>query len=310
MKVYRGVEGLEGKFNSPALTLGNFDGVHRGHRKIFKQLRSKADEMGGEAVIFTFDPHPVKVLRPDEGPSLISPLPEKLKLLEESAVDAVILADFTRAFAEQHPAQFVREIIHERIKAGHVIVGHDFTFGKGKEGTIGSLKLLGEELGFHVEVIAAVKLDGQIVSSTRIRELIRKGDVKEAAKLLGRCHYVTGEVIEGHGRGKPLGFPTANLDYRAELIPEDGVYAAKAEIEGKMYGGATNVGTNPTFGDEKRSVETYIFDFNESLYGKTMKVSFVERIRGEIAFSSPHELAGQIKRDISKVKTALNRADH
>lgn len=307
MKVYRGVEALEGKFNSPAVTLGNFDGVHKGHRKIFSQLRLKANEMGGDAVIFTFDPHPIKVLRPDESPRLISPLPEKLKLLEESGADAVILADFTKAFAALHPAQFVKDIIHKLIGAKHVIVGHDFTFGKGKEGTIGSLEAFGAELGFHVQVIPAVTVDNEIVSSTRIRELIRKGEVKKAAKLLGRCHYIVGEVIKGHGRGKPLGFPTANICYHAELLPEDGVYATTVEIEGKTYHGATNVGTNPTFGDKERSVETYILDFDDSLYGKMIKVSFVERIRGEVTFSSPGQLADQITRDISQVKTVLNR---
>lgn len=310
MKVYRGVEGLEGKFNSPAVTLGNFDGVHIGHKKIFEKLRSCVDKSGSEAVIFTFDPHPVKVLRPDETHKLISPLPEKLKLLEESGADAVILADFTKTFAAQHPAHFVREIIHKAIGARHVIVGHDFTFGKGKEGTIDSLRLLGDELGFQVEVVPAVKIEGQIVSSTRIRELIRQGDVKKAAMLLGRFHYIAGKVIEGHGRGKPLGFPTANIDYHAELLPEDGVYASKAEIEGKTYGAATNVGVNPTFGNEKRSIETFIFDLDETLYGKTIKVSFIERIRGEVAFSSPEELANQIARDISKVRAILNRDNH
>jgi len=310
MKVYRGVEALEGKFHSPAVTLGNFDGVHMGHRKIFKQLRARADELGGDALIFTFDPHPIKVLRPDESPRLISPLSEKLKLFEESGIDAAILADFTKAFAAQHPAHFVRDIIYNTIKAKHVIVGHDFTFGKGKEGTIDSLKKLGEELGFLVEVISAVKIDGQIVSSTRIRELIRQGEVKEAGKLLGRYHHLEGKVIEGHGRGKPLGFPTANIDYQAELLPKDGVYATKVEIDGLTYGGATNIGTNPTFGDKERSVETYIFDFNESLYNKMINVSFVERIRGEITFKSPEALSEQISKDISRIKTVLRGAGH
>ena len=305
MKVCRGVDHIGGKFNNPAVTLGNFDGLHKGHREIFEQLKRRANELGGHSVIFTFDPHPVKVLRPDECPKLISLLSEKLSLLEEAGIDGVILADFTKAFAAQHPTNFIADIIHKILKAKLVIVGHDFTFGKGKEGTIESLKKLGEKLGFRVEVVPAVTIDGEIVSSTRIRKLISGGKVKEASTLLGRYHQIEGTVVKGFGRGKPLGFPTANLDHNAELLPEDGVYATKVVIGDKQYKGATNVGTNPTFGDEKRTVETYILDFDESIYEKTIKVLFVDRVRGEVTFKSPKDLSSQIAKDISRVSTIL-----
>ena len=305
MKVYRGLHGLEGKFKSPAVTLGNFDGVHIGHGEIFRRLKKRSGEIGGEALIFTFDPHPAKVLRPELSPSIITPLPEKLSLIEEHGLDGIILADFNKEFAEQHPASFVKDILHEKIGAKLVIIGHDFTFGKGKEGNIDSLISLGKEAGFSVEVVEPIRLDGEIVSSTRIRAMIKDGKVKEASSLLGRHHSIEGKVIKGHGRGKPLGFPTANIDFHAELLPKYGVYAVKAQLGQRQLTGVTNIGTKPTFNDDEPSIETHIFDFDESIYGKELKISFVDRVRDVRSFNNTQDLSDQIAKDVGKAKDLL-----
>lgn len=310
MKVYRGLHELEGKFKSPAITLGNFDGVHSGHGEIFKRLKKRAAELGGDALIFTFDPHPAKVLRPELSPAIITPLPEKLSLIEEYGLDGIILADFNKEFAAQHPASFVRDILHEKLGAKLVLIGHDFTFGRGKEGNIDSLVSLGKEAGFSVEVVEAIKLGGEIVSSTRIRELIKEGRVKEASRLLGRYYSIEGKIVRGHGRGKPLGFPTANIAFHAELLPACGVYAVKAKLDGRDLAGVANVGGKPTFGDDEISIETHIFDFDELIYGKDLKVSFIDKVRDVRTFPSTEELVGQIARDIETAKQILGGHSH
>lgn len=307
MEVYRDLKTLKGKFAHPAITLGNFDGVHLGHKEIFTRIRKRAAEIGGEALIFTFDPHPVKVLRPDTSPSLITPLDEKLRLFEREGIDGVILADFTKEFAAQHPAKFVENLLFRALAAELVVVGHDFTFGKGKEGTIGSLKDLGAKLGFQVEVVKALKVDGEVVSSTRIRELIQGGDVRCAKRLLGRCYSINGKVVKGHSRGRALGFPTANLDFHGELSPKNGVYAVKVRIGEEEMTGVANVGTRPTFGDRERSFEVHIFDFDGSLYGRDVRLFFIDRIRDELFFTDTKELSAQIGRDVIKAREILGR---
>ncbi len=307
MEVYRDLKGLRGRFRHPAVTLGNFDGVHLGHREIFRRIRMRAAEIGGEALILTFDPHPAKVLRPDMSPSLITPLEEKLGLMEEEGIDGVILADFTKEFAAQHPAKFVEEVLCRSIGAEIVVVGHDFAFGKGKEGTIDSLREFGREFGFDVEVVEALRIDGEVVSSTRIRELIQGGDVRRAGRFLGRYYSMKGTVVEGHGRGEAIGFPTANLDLRCELFPADGVYAVKVLMGGEEKEGVVNVGCRPTFGDGERNIEVHIFNFDGMLYGKNLGLLFVDRIRDERIFNGPGELAVQIADDVKKAKEILAR---
>ena len=296
---------MAGTFKGPAVTLGNFDGVHLGHRDIFKRLKKRAAEIGGQSLILTFDPHPVKVLRPDAGPRLITPLKKKLRLFDEVGVDGVILADFTKAFAAQHPLKFAEDVLYKKINARLIMVGHDFTFGKGKEGTIDSLMEFGRKIGFDVEVVRAYKIDGQIVSSTLIRELIVAGDVKKAAVMLGRNYTIEGRVTTGHSRGKSLGFPTANLDLHGELFPKDGVYAATVKVGGRLLDGVVNVGLKPTFGDRERTVEVHSFDFDHDIYNKDVRLSFVERVRDEKCFPGPDELVDQIRRDVITAKSIL-----
>jgi len=302
MQVYRGLEGLEGKFDSPVITLGNFDGVHRGHLEIFESLKDFATNRGADAVVFTFEPHPVKVLRPELGPSLITTLSEKLKLIKDAGIDAVILADFTKEFAAQHPASFVEEILCDKLDIQMAVVGHDFTFGRGKEGTIEFLSKKGAAAGFDVHVVDALKINGEIVSSTKIRRHITDGDVSLAALLLGRPYSVEGRVVRGDDRGKHLGFPTANIETYGELFPGNGVYAVNVELGGKTMPGAANVGTRPTFDKKERTIEVHIIDFNGSIYGESLRLAFLDRIRGEIAFSSPETLSIQIQKDVELAK--------
>jgi riboflavin kinase/FMN adenylyltransferase len=277
MQVYRGLEGLEGKFNSPVITLGNFDGVHRGHLEIFERLKGFATDRGTDAVVFTFEPHPIKVLRPEFEPSLITTLSEKLKLIKDAGIDAVILADFTKEFAAQHPASFVDEILCDKLNIQMAVVGHDFTFGKGKEGTIEFLSEKGAAAGFDVHVVDALRINGDIVSSTKIRRHIVDGDVALAALLLGRPYSVEGKVVRGDNRGKQLGFPTANIDAEGELFPGNGVYAVSVEVAGKTMAGAANVGVRPTFDKKERSIEAHIIDFNGSIYGEKLRLDFLDR---------------------------------
>jgi len=276
VKVFRGLEGLKGRFKQPVITLGNFDGVHIGHQQIFKLVNEEAKASGGESLVFTFDPHPAKVLRPDLDHKTITPLQDKIRLIKEHDMDTIILADFTSEFASQHPSKFVKEILCGTLNAAKIIVGHDFTFGKAKDGTIDSLMQLGKKWGFALKVAEAMMSGGEIVSSTRIRELIRHGEMTGAATLLGRHYSIKGRVVKGHSRGKSLGFPTANLELHGELFPKDGVYAVLVVLDDKKMTGVANVGVKPTFHDGNRSVEVNIFDFNESLYGHDLRIFFVQ----------------------------------
>jgi len=309
MEIIRKEKDFKRSFRNPVLTIGNFDGVHVGHQRIFQLVKEKAKEIGGESIVYTFEPHPVEVLAPERRPLWITTLDEKLRLIEEQGIDAIILANFTLKFASQIPEEFVRNILYDQIKVRQVFVGHDFTFGKDRRGNIALLKELGQKLGFTAEVVEAVRVGGTVVSSTRIREFVQKGEMQEAAKLLGRNYLLTGKVIHGHGRGsKKLGFPTANLKTTGVLFPKPGIYAVWAIYEGKRYEGVANLGWNPTFHDQKFSFEVHILHFNQEIYGEPLRAEFVERLRDEVTFRGPEELIAQIKKDISRAKNFLKSA--
>ncbi|MCX5906243.1 MAG: riboflavin biosynthesis protein RibF [Deltaproteobacteria bacterium] len=223
-------------------------------------------------------------------------------------IDVAILASFSRDYARQTPEEFVRSTLYDQIQIRHLFVGHDFTFGKNREGDIELLKNLGRKFGFNVEVVEAVRMEGKVVSSTLIRDYIQKGEMAEAAKLLGRHYQMGGKVIHGHGRGsKKLGFPTANLKPEGEgiLIPKSGIYAVWSTLGGKRYSSVANLGWNPTFQDQKFSIEVHIMNFDEDLYGQAVQVEFVERLRDEVTFSGPEELIAQIKKDVGQAKKIL-----
>lgn len=306
MEVIRKGKDFKRPFKNPVLTIGNFDGVHLGHQRIFQLVKEKANEIGGESIVYTFEPHPVEVLAPKLKPLLITPLEEKLRLFEGQGITVAILANFTAKFASQPPAEFVKNVLYDQIKIRQLFVGHDYTFGKGRRGNIALLKEFSRKLGFNVEVVEAVRVGGMVVSSTLIREFIQKGEMREAAKLLGRNYLLSAQVIHGHGRGsRKLGFPTANLRPAGLLFPKPGIYAIWAIYEGKKFAGVANLGWNPTFHDQRFSIEVHILNFDREIYGENLRVEFVERLRDEITFPGPEELVAQIKKDVAKAKNIL-----
>jgi riboflavin kinase/FMN adenylyltransferase len=305
MKIIDDLTFTRADFSAPALTIGNYDGLHLGHQAIIKRVIERAKEGRCEAVVLTFEPHPVKFLHPQLQIPLITPYRKKMMLLEQLGVDVTINLPFTKDVARMSAEEFIRNIVLNRIAPRYVIVGFNFTFGKGRTGTAEELKKLGERLGFAVEIMPPYSVGDEVVSSTRIRELILEGRIQEANRLLGMNFLILGTVIHGHARGKILGFPTANLEIAEDLYPKAGVYAASVIVANKTYQAVVNVGTNPTFGDEKFAVEAFLFDYQGDLYGKELQVALVSRLRDEQTFPSPGELIRQIELDVHQAKEIL-----
>lgn len=304
MKVLTNKSSFKSAQNS-VLTLGNFDGVHLGHRKIFETVKRRAAVLGAVSVVYTFDPHPLKVVSPLKSPPLICGTAEKVRLIGETGIDAIVLASFTKEFALTHPSDFVKDVIVERLRAKEVWVGYDFYFGKGRSGTIEFLKKLGVKFGFKVNVIPAYKKGGSVISSSRIRSLILKGAVGGARDLMGRAYAIKGTVVRGTDIGKTLGFPTANVKTESELIPGGGVYATYTRIKGASHPSVTNIGTAPTFGGKETAIEVHIPGLKKDLYNKKIDVTFIRRLRGEKKFKSKEALIAQIKKDIVRAEKIL-----
>ena len=307
MNVCRGVQNLKKQILSPILTIGNFDGVHLGHQALFKKISARAKEINGASVVVTFEPHPVKVLAPEKGLPLLTTFDQKIKLIEKSEIDNVICVDFTRSFAAQSQREFIKNLLIDKINVKEVILGHDFFFGRGREGNTMSLMKMGEELGFKVDFLDPVELNGEIISSSLIRDQLREGNVKSAAKYLGRLYRLEGKVIKGFRKGSAIGFPTANIDVHDNLIPHRGVYATLIKTRRKTHTGVVNVGYNPTFKRERLSIEAHLFDFNENLYNEMVKIFFVDKIRDEVAFASAEELKLRIQKDTLIAKDLVKK---
>lgn len=305
MKVFKNGSRIRGVKN-PVLTLGNFDGLHLGHQKIIRKVAQRATELKTRSLVYTFEPHPLKVVAPHKSPPLILDLEDKVRLIKESGIDCIVLARFTKEFAAKHPREFVLESLVP-LSVKEVWVGHDFSFGKGRTGTVEYLKELGKEFGFKVFVVPAYKKGGHIVSSSRIRELVKSGLVERASTLLGRNYSIKGKVVRGKNIGKEIGFPTANLNVESDLLPCNGVYAAYAKVGRKTHPAVLNIGFAPTFGGKERSVEVHILDFKDNIYGKKMEVSFVRRLRSEKAFSSKEALIRRIRKDTEKARSILEQ---
>jgi len=305
MRIIRGVKNYIESLPRPVLTLGNFDGVHLGHQAIFKKVIARAHESHGTSIAFTFEPHPLKVLAPERSPRLLNTFHGKMKLLESAGIEVVVCANFTRAFADQNPEDFAREVLHKRIGVKEVYVGYDYAFGKGREGSIESLKRMGNSYGFEVGVIEPIQVDGIVVSSSVIRDLISQGRVGEAALLLGRHYSIKGEVVRGARRGHSLGFPTANLKTTNELVPGFGVYAVLTRFNNKKLKGVASIGVRPTFDNGPVSIEVYLFDHQEDLYGKEIEVDFIAYLRGEEKFLSAEALVSQIRKDVQNAEQVL-----
>jgi len=288
---------------NPVLTIGNFDGVHKGHLTLFNLVKERAALIDGQSVVMTVEPYPIKVMMPENGPPLITPTQQKLKLMEDSGIDVILCVPFTEKFANISPEDFIKDLLVDKVGIKEIVVGYDYSFGHKRAGNIELLKKMGDELDFKVHMVDKILLDETVVSSTTVRNLVQEGNLSEAKKLLGRHYQVCGTVIKGQNRGgRLLGFPTANLKLVDELTPKLGVYAVKVLIGDKTYNGLTNIGYNPTFGNNVFSVETHILDFSGDLVGETIRVNFIERLRDEKPFKSVDELAAQIKKDTIRAR--------
>ncbi len=306
MKVFEGASQIEEKLKNPVVTIGNFDGVHLGHQAIFKKIIEKAQEIGGLSVVYTFDPHPLKVLQPDRFFPLITTKEEKEKVIEWTGIDVLISEKFTKDFARLSTDEFVNEIICRQIQAKEVFIGPDYRFGKGRKGTTDLLRSLGESCGLKIGILKNVEVDGVEVRSTMIRNYVLEGKVREAANFLGRGYTLGGKVIEGKARGKKMGIPTANLEPKKDLYPRSGIFAVKVIMEDDYVQGVLNIGSNPTFPDKDFSLEVHILDFDHDIYGSEIELIFVEKLRDEKKFETPELLVEQIKKDIKKARKILN----
>ena len=334
MEIVRGVEAYRPDGPPSAVALGAFDGVHLAHQKILSTAVARARASGLLALACTFDPHPLEVLQPGRAPIPIMDLSEKLTLLETYGLDATVVIPFTRDFSQTEAEEFVETVIVNRLKAREVVVGFNHTFGRGARGTAALLERLGERYGLRIHVIPPLSVDGEVVSSSVIREALRAGNVRLAAAFLGRPYTIRGRVLKGKGRGRQLGFPTANLRPDRELILAPGVYAARAIFEEQMgaavgvspapgpasktgqpgsggsrveKGAVVNVGVRPTFQEGEYWVEAYLIDFSGDLYEKTLTIAFLERLRPEQKFSNVEALKTQVGRDIESATRFLAR---
>ncbi len=304
MEIIKGIENLRRSFRNPVVTIGNFDGVHLGHQEIFKKVREEASKTQGEGVVITFEPHPLKVLASEKFLPLLTPFRKKMLLIEKSGIQTVLCIEFSLAFSDIPPSEFIKSILVEKVKVREVIIGYNYHFGKRQEGDAQTLKDEGKVFGFEVEVVEPFRIGQTIVSSSKIRDLIQLGDVEGASRLLGRDYPVIGKVVEGAKRGQTLGFPTANLEISDELYPKPGVYAVDVEWRQQRFSGLANVGSNPTFFSEQDgksksiSLEVYILNFDRNIYGEEIQVNFKRRIRDEVRFESSSLLIEQIKKDI------------
>jgi riboflavin kinase/FMN adenylyltransferase len=302
-RVLRDLSHLSGHGDS-VVAAGSFDGVHIGHRKILSEVAMLARGLSVAGVGVTFDPHPMAVLHPEEAPCLLTSVEERVELMAAAGASEVVVMRFTRRLASRRAEWFVKKVLLGRLRMKRLVIGYDFRFGAGREGDASYLEHLGENLGFGVDIVPPVDYLGHPVSSTRIRTALVRGDVESAAGMLGRAYGFKGKVVKGDGRGRKLGFPTANLELMEprKMLPDDGVYAVRAEFGRRVAHGALYIGPVPTFGKTARSVEVHLISFTGSLYGKEMAVSVTARIRQGAAFDSPDALRDAIEKDICAVK--------
>jgi riboflavin kinase/FMN adenylyltransferase len=303
---WRGIDDTPSGWGRCVVTIGVFDGVHRGHQALIGRGLDRARELGLPLVVVTFDPHPSEVVRPGSHPPVLTPVWRKAELVEELGVDAFCVLPFNTEFSRLPADEFVHVVLVERLHAAAVVVGENFRFGHKAAGDLGLLRTLGTRFGFSTEGVGMLRDDDVTLSSTFVRSSIDAGDVGQAAKALGRPHRIDGIVVRGEGRGRQLGFPTANVRAdRHVAIPADGIYAGWAVLHRKRLPAAISVGTNPTFEGKQRTVEAYILDFDEDIYGVELGVEFVERLRGMVKFDSVDALVEQMGRDVEQARELL-----
>lgn len=304
MKILRAIDELDSLPGPTHLAIGVFDGLHIGHQAVIGRALASARQTGGNAVVVTFDPHPVRVLRPEKAPRLLTSTRHKVELIEKMGVDAVLLLEFTQEFSKTPPEIFIEKLVQAANQLTQICVGQEWTFGANRSGSIRLLEELAPKLEFQVASVPPVLVGERVVSSTLIRSAVERGDFDSAAKYLGRAFTILGTVTAGRQLGRRLGFPTANLRAHNELFPPNGVYAAKAWFRGTEYGGVVNIGVRPTIEVEsgERILELHLFDFEQQIYGEDVEVAFLAYLRPEQKFSGVAELQAQIQRDAEKAR--------
>ncbi len=301
MKIYRNLDDIDFTFDT-CLTVGNFDGLHRGHQTLINKVIKYSKENNLKSVVFTFSNHPVNYFKPGYVKNIISQR-EKFELIERMGVDICISIAFDDSMTQISAQDYVNKILKEKLHVKKMVIGHDFTFARKKEGNPQLLKELAKEAGFDVEVVDPVILEGIRISSTAIRKAVAEGRVLEAEHFLGRYFAVEGRVVRGRQIGRTIGFPTANIEYdHSMVIPAIGIYASLVVLDGEVYCGATSIGTNPTVNGKSLSIETYILDFDKDIYGKTIRIEFIEKMRDEIKFESKEALKEQLEKDTLYVR--------
>jgi riboflavin kinase / FMN adenylyltransferase len=306
MEIVRGLDALPLSDGSSAVTIGFFDGVHRGHKAVLGRMVEVAGKRDLVPVAVTFDRHPREILTPGTAPKLLTTLERKASLIEPLGVDKLVVLEFTEDFSHWPPERFVDDVLVAGLHAAHVVVGSNFTFGHKALGNIVSLNDLGAARGFTVEAMGLLTIEGRRVSATSVREALGAGDLEWPDTALGRRYAVDGTVITGAGRGAKLGFPTANLEPLDRLLlPADGVYAGTAMVDGRVHTAAINIGINPTFGHERRRLEAFLLDFEGDILGKAMTVEFWKRLRDEVRFDSVDDLVAQIRDDVDQTRALV-----
>ncbi len=309
MKIINHLEKITQPFKAAVITVGNFDGVHIGHQALFHEVIERADAIDGTSIAMTFEPHPIRVLKKNNHPPLITLYEQKTELIERAGIDVLICIPFTLEFASLPAEAFIKDLLVAKIGMQAIIVGEDYTFGKNREGDLTVLKSYASQMGYEVIVADWIKSPRNVsdrISSTKIREFVMAGEVEPARKMLGRHYQIRGLVVKGRDRGaKLLGVPTANIKLQDELCPKTGIYAVTVDYNNRLYKGVANIGYSPTFDDNEFSVEVHLLDFAENIYGEKIRINFIQRIRNEKKFANISELKEQIKQDIKTAHEIL-----
>lgn len=306
MQIISGRDIYEKILDASVVTIGNFDGVHRGHAAIFAHLEQQAISRALPSVVVTFEPHPLKILAPESAPSMITTFEQKAALIEKSGIDYLVVVPFSKEFSQLSAADFVRTILCASLGMRHIIIGHDYAFGRGREGSFTTLQQLGVENGFTVEDLPPVGEEEIVFSSSLVRAAVADGDLAAASRILGRYYQISGTVVHGRDIGHSLGFPTANIATANELLPPDGVYAVSVQVDCEAVKGACNIGCNPTFDRDIRTVEVFLLDYSGQIYDHEITVQFVQKLRSERKFSDIYALKAAIGEDVAATRIILD----
>jgi riboflavin kinase / FMN adenylyltransferase len=309
MRVVAGSDIGTGTLQNTVLTIGNFDGVHRGHMEIFRHLISCGVRRGLRSAVVTFEPHPLKVLSAESTPPMITTFDQKIALIASAGVEFLVVVEFTADFAQITADDFVRNMLCDRLGMRHIIIGHDYAFGRGREGNYTTLERIGAEKGFTLEDMEPIGAEGVVFSSSLARRLIAAGEMEAASGILGRYHTISGTVVHGRDIGHSLGFPTANITTHNELLPPDGVYAVMVSVDGSLVKGACSIGLNPTFDGGTRTIEVFMLDYTGRIYGREIAFCFVQRLRDIRKYPHVSELVSAIARDVLQTREILVEVD-